>query len=770
MSRFPTALTSLILLAGLTGCAEEEAANIPADGDPVTIDWQKGDTFHLATSYRRTNSKTEEVAVNMDDVAAGVAQPSFGEVWSSDVIWTYQIVESNFVPDADDELYRFAETKSGIEPLAVIKASLDETLNSDAVMMEADPVVYMVFREDRDRMVGLINFVNVEGVREQTAYSASELDRSWSTLSQSMLTEAPSYLAPFSARWGDDERALENGSTVTSVKVDDMTTDVFYTDEMGGGTVVSRYEVGQPWPTWTTSGNIDARMLSATDLDDLRMNMAGVAARPNDENFDYREALRTAIDIDDALKLDLAELEAGLIEASVAQEYKPWAGNWWALKKGELVWGYDDRPTFSDEIREQVDPLKKDMDKLSAEIREMKDEDEDSNEDSNDENNEENNDEQTRDEKIEEYKEKQKEVVTIIKDFYEGLLADLDGGKVVIADGKITNEEAEWSYELDKLSPMDKFALVQYDKGNTYPNPFLLSGWEILNSYNPAGESWWGHCNGWAAAAILTNEPREEVEVDLGDGKVTFTTADLKGLITESHYSTRSQFYGERYNDEEDDVSDLTPKNFHQLISFFIDELGVPMVFDTTATEAVWNFPAYAYKLEVSEVEDEGPQKINVNTADAATLSWLNGMDDAMAQAIVDYRYDNGPFQNLEDIILIDSISEEAFNQFKDAITLDPAQRTFKVKAEVTLTTDGVDPDYLDGDEPKNFLDHWTYTLKTDADGLVVGGEWKDDKDHPDFAWIPYHNTSRRETGGSENPFLSYGALIDVIGEDIERR
>ena len=156
-------------------------------------------------------------------------------------------------------------------------------------------------------------------------------------------------MAPFSARWGNDERALENGSTVTSVKVDDMTTDVFYTDEMGGGTVVSRYEVGQPWPTWTTSGNIDARMLSATDLDDLRMNMAGVAARPNDENFDYRAALRTAIDIDEALKLDLAALEGGLIEASVAQEYKPWAGAWWALKKGELVWGYDGRPTFSDE-------------------------------------------------------------------------------------------------------------------------------------------------------------------------------------------------------------------------------------------------------------------------------------------------------------------------------------------------------------------------------------------------------------------------------------
>ena len=190
------------------------------------------------------------MAVDMDDVAAGIAQPTFGEDWSEDVIWTYQVVESDFVPSADDELYRFAETHQGIEPLAMIKA-VGAVLNSDSVLLEADPVIYMVFREDRDRMVGLVSFVNVNGVREQRAYGASGLQRSWSTLSQSMLTDAPTYLAPFSSQWDNDERRLENGSTVSSVRVDDAATDVFYTDEMGGGMVVSRYEVGQPWPTWT---------------------------------------------------------------------------------------------------------------------------------------------------------------------------------------------------------------------------------------------------------------------------------------------------------------------------------------------------------------------------------------------------------------------------------------------------------------------------------------------------------------------------------------
>jgi hypothetical protein len=103
-------------------------------------------------------------------------------------------------------------------------------------------------------------------------------------------------------------------------------------------------------------------------------------------------------------------------------------------------------------------------------------------------------------------------------------------------------------------------------------------------------------------------------------------------------------------------------------------------------------------------------------------------------------------------------------------VTVNAMQRSFDISARVTLTSDGVDETYVDGDEPKNFTDTWGYSLETDADGVVVGGEWKNEKDHPDFAWIPYHNTSRRETGGSENPFLSYGALIDVVGDDIERK
>lgn len=769
MNRIHSTLTTMALVASISGCGAEATNDSVVDGTPVTMDWDKGETFYLSTSYRRTSVKTEENPVDMQAAFNGTAIPTFGESWTEEVVWTYQVVESDLMPSAADELYRFSATEKGMEPLAVIKASLDTSLNTDESLLEADPVVYMVFREDRDRMVGLITFVNVAGERQERAYSASELERSWSTLSQSMLTKAPTYLAPYSARWGNDARTLENGSTVESVKVDETTTDIYYTDEMGGDMVVSRYEAGQPWPTWTASGNVDVRMLSANDLDDIRFNAGGLNPLPDTDNFDYRAALQTAIDIDDALKLDLAALETGQLEAEVAQEFKPWAGAWWSLRKGLLIWGYDGRPSFSGEIRDQIDPLKKEMDELSAKLREMDDDDTE------------------RESTIETYRETQGKLVDIIKEFYNGLLEGLDSGKIQIADGKIIKAateaevgedgeegeegEAGWEYEINKLSPMDKFAVSQYLEGNTYPNPFLISGWEILNSYNPGGESWWGHCNGWAAAAILTHEPRESITFDAGGVDIEFTTADQKGLLTESHYGVYSQFYGGRYNGEEDDVSDLSPKAFHKLVSFFIDEIGVPMVFDTTATEAVWNFPAYGYSMNVVETTDpDAAMLVNVNTASERDLAALPGIGDVVAARIVEHRYYNGPFQTVEELKSIEGVGEARYEDFVSLVTVDAFQRSFKITARVTLTTDGVDEDHVDGDEPRNFTDTWTYTLKTDADGLVVGGEWKDEKDHPDFAWIPYHNTSRRETGGSENPFLAYGALLDVVGDDIERK
>ena len=59
--------------------------------------------------------------------------------------------------------------------------------------------------------------------------------------------------------------------------------------------------------------------------------------------------------------------------------------------------------------------------------------------------------------------------------------------------------------------------------------------------------------------------------------------------------------------------------------------------------------------------------------------------------------------------------------------------------------------------------------FRSDADGLVLRGEWADKTSHPDFAWIPYENPTTASSGGSENPYLPYGTLLDVVGQSFKR-
>ena len=56
------------------------------------------------------------------------------------------------------------------------------------------------------------------------------------------------------------------------------------------------------------------------------------------ENFDYRRALKTSIDLDSALALAEETMNGGWT-AEVYEGYRPWAGNWWPLRTGKLVYG-----------------------------------------------------------------------------------------------------------------------------------------------------------------------------------------------------------------------------------------------------------------------------------------------------------------------------------------------------------------------------------------------------------------------------------------------
>jgi|GEM_PF-2072819 competence protein ComEA len=62
---------------------------------------------------------------------------------------------------------------------------------------------------------------------------------------------------------------------------------------------------------------------------------------------------------------------------------------------------------------------------------------------------------------------------------------------------------------------------------------------------------------------------------------------------------------------------------------------------------------------------------VNINTADSATLQTLNGIGPSKAQAIIDYRTQNGPFAKIEDIQNVSGIGPSTYANIKDYITVE---------------------------------------------------------------------------------------------------
>jgi len=65
------------------------------------------------------------------------------------------------------------------------------------------------------------------------------------------------------------------------------------------------------------------------------------------------------------------------------------------------------------------------------------------------------------------------------------------------------------------------------------------------------------------------------------------------------------------------------------------------------------------------------PQKIDLNRAETWLLDALPGIGPGRAQAIVDYRTQNGPFHRIEDLLNVRGIGESTLDNMRDFITVE---------------------------------------------------------------------------------------------------
>jgi hypothetical protein len=134
--------------------------------------------------------------------------------------------------------------------------------------------------------------------------------------------------------------------------------------------------------------------------------------------------------------------------------------------------------------------------------------------------------------------------------------------------------------------------------------PSWATNWEADEGnghYQPNGESWFGHCNGWSAAAVRENEPGA-----LTAGGIPFDVGDLKGILSEAHYQDNADFEGERYGDGygSEDIDDLYPDHLWLICMEYIRDNGLAIVMDLDEDYQVWNYPVYQYYVDYSPAND----------------------------------------------------------------------------------------------------------------------------------------------------------------------
>lgn len=114
-----------------------------------------------------------------------------------------------------------------------------------------------------------------------------------------------------------------------------------------------------------------------------------------------------------------------------------------------------------------------------------------------------------------------------------------------------------------------------------------------------ATPDWYGHCNGWAAAAIRHAEPVKSVTKN----GVTFSPSDIKGLLAELYiYNQHVVLAGEN-------ESPIGAAELHAIITNWIGLGEHPLGIEAEPGEEKWNYPAYAFAASASK---RSPRQVEV--------------------------------------------------------------------------------------------------------------------------------------------------------------
>ena len=174
----------------------------------------------------------------------------------------------------------------------------------------------------------------------------------------------------------------------------------------------------------------------------------------------------------------------------------------------------------------------------------------------------------------------------------------------------------------------------------------------------------------------IFKEEKEEVKEDKKEDKTTKVIVDIKGMVVNPGvYEVDST---SRVNDVISlaggllEGADTSKINLAKVVE---DEMTI-IIYSTE--EVLEKFREENCVCEKCDITNDAcisstatdNQLININTADEKELQNINGVGEAKAKAIIEYREENGLFTTIEDIKNVPGIGDSLFEKIKAYITV----------------------------------------------------------------------------------------------------
>lgn len=297
-----------------------------------------------------------------------------------------------------------------------------------------------------------------------------------------------------------------------------------------------------------------------------------------------------------------------------------------------------------------------------------------------------------------------------------------NNGKDPRGDAKSADASPLVKYDAAFYADDVRRASIWEDENHTISRESLQQNPDLRNL-----TAWFGHCNGFSAAASRHKEP----EKDVVRNGITFTPKDIKALLAETYMTGNYRFLGgdrcENFNssgdpDERqnlqfmDKCEDINPGTLHIALGNWIGIKKHAIVSDISQDKAIWNYPVYKYKFKLGEITE------------AKALEYMKSKNTS-------YK----------------------FNQLKEKLYL--------VNAYMYYSNASDTGEIVGGNEEKELV--LNYILEVDGEDRIVGGEWAEvnRKTHPDFIWVPLEPLQGTGHRSGANPYLKIENVMSIWAE-----